>query len=57
MKTELEKLFLFANFLSSNFDYFDNTSEGDMYTCKQTGGKHTQEKVYSQWLKFIAYTR
>ena len=46
----VSEMFDFAGYLYGNFDYHDNTEEGDIYVHNDNGLKYTREKVHQQWL-------
>ena len=42
-------MFSFAKYLGENYDYHDNTEEGDVYIHKGNKLKYTEEKIYLTW--------
>ena len=46
----VREMFYFAGYLYGNFDYHDNTKEGDIYIHNDNKLKYTKEKVYKQWI-------
>lgn len=46
----VSEMFEFAGYLYGNFDYQDNTKDGDIYIHNDNGLKYTREKIYQQWL-------
>ena len=46
----VSEMFDFAGYLYGNFDYHDNTKEGDIYIHNDNKLKYTKEKVYKQWI-------
>jgi len=47
---DVSEMFKFAGYLYGNFDYYDNTEDGDIYIHNDNGLKYTREKVYQQWI-------
>jgi hypothetical protein len=47
---DVSEMFDFAGYLYGNFDYYDNTEDGDIYIHNDNGLKYTREKVYQQWI-------
>ena len=47
---DVSEMFDFAGYLYGNFDYHDNTKEGDIYMHNDNKLKYTKEKVYKQWI-------
>lgn len=47
---DVSEMFDFAGYLYGNFDYYDNTKDGDIYIHNDNGLKYTREKVYQQWI-------
>ena len=46
----VSEMFDFAGYLYGNFDYHDNTKDGDIYIHNDNNLKYTREKIYQQWL-------
>lgn len=46
----VSEMFGFAEYLYGNFDYHDNTNDGDIYIHKDSGLKYTRDKIYQQWM-------
>lgn len=43
--------FAFARYLNGNFDYHDNTEDGDTYINVISGSIKTEEQIFDNWLK------
>ena len=46
----VSEMFEFAGYLYGNFDYHDNTKDGDIYIHNDNGLKYTRDKIYQQWI-------
>jgi len=46
----VSEMFDFADYLYGNFDYHDNTKDGDIYIHNDNNLKYNREKIYQQWL-------
>jgi hypothetical protein len=46
----VSEMFDFAGYLYGNFDYHDNTKDGDIYIHNDNNLKYTRDKIYQQWL-------
>jgi len=51
----VREMFDFAGYLYGNFDYHDNTKDGDIYIHNDNNLKYTREKIYQQWLGIRNY--
>lgn len=51
----INDMFDFANYLYGNFDYHDNTKDGDIYIHNDNGLQYTREQVYKQWVGVKEY--
>jgi len=45
-------MFSFAKYLKENYDYRDNTKEGDIYIHKGNKLKYTEYKIYLTWSNY-----
>ena len=45
-------MFSFAKYLKENYDYHDNTEEGDIYIHKGNKLKYTEYKIYLTWSNY-----
>lgn len=46
---KVKDYFSFAKFLTENFEYLDNTNEGDIYTHKVSKKKYTEKEIFDEW--------
>ena len=51
----VSEMFEFAGYLYGNFDYHDNTKDGDIYIHNDNGLKYTRDKIYQQWIGIRNY--
>lgn len=45
-------MFSFAKYLEENYDYHDNTEDGDIYMHKGNKLKYTEDKIYLTWSNY-----
>ena len=45
-------IFSFAKYLGENYDYHDNTNEGDIYMHRGNKLKYTEDKIYLTWSNY-----
>ena len=45
-------MFSFAKYLKENYDYHDNTEDGDIYIHKGNKLKYTEDKIYLTWSNY-----
>ena len=46
----LANFFSFARYLNKNFNYFDNTEEGNIYKAKDGPAVFSENDIYDEWL-------
>jgi hypothetical protein len=49
---DVSDMFSFAKYLEENYDYHDNTDEGDIYIHKGNKLKYTEDKIYLTWSNY-----